>query len=276
MGHLEMRNAFAPMTPWHKGMLRFEMASLDSVKLKVFRAAIHYKELEVEFEKYFQTNPAKVVRQQEGTPDQYIGKVEPKGPIPTRLPLIIGDCLQNLRSSLDYLVWELALAEKNTPGKDNMFPICSTDNSFKSQLGRGRLTGVHADAVAEIESLQPFKLGNDFDKSILWVMDDLCNINKHRRILLTQLRGASGTIDDRKTINGKLWLHTELPRVDRDTKVGPFPIVNGGQVQVNTQIIVFVAFDEGSAQNIEASNCLGGMLNYVKNDVVPRFERFFV
>ena len=63
------------------------MASVDSVELKVFRAAVHYKELEGEFEKYFQTNPAKVVRQQEGSPDQYIGKVEPKAPIPARFPL---------------------------------------------------------------------------------------------------------------------------------------------------------------------------------------------
>jgi|ERR1039458_8216620 hypothetical protein len=261
--------------PERRATLFFVMASLDSVKLKIFRAVVHYKELEGEFEKYFQTNPAKVVRQQEGSPDQYVGKVEPKGSIPARLPLIIGDCLHNLRSSLDYLVWELVLAAKNIPGKDSMFPICSTDSSFKSQLGRGRLDGVHADAVTEIESLQPFQLGKDFDKAILWVMDDFCNINKHRRVLLTMLRGASGTIEETRIIDGKLWLRTELPRVDRDTKIGPFPIVNGGQVQVNTQIIAFVAFDEGAAQNMEVSLCLGGMLNYIKDDVVPRFERFF-
>ncbi len=251
------------------------MASLDSVKLKIFRAAVHYKELEGEFEKYFQTNPAKVVRQQEGTPDQYIGKVEPKAPIPARFPLIIGDCLQNLRSSLDYLVWELVLAANNAPGKDNMFPVCSTNDSFKSQLGRGRLGGVHKDAVAEIEALQPFQLGQDFDKALVWVLDEFCNVNKHRRLLLTMLRGASATIEETRTVDGKLWMRTELPRVNCDSRVGPFPIVDGTHVQVATQVISFVAFDEGAAQGMEVSLALGGILNFVKDEVVPRFERFF-
>lgn len=256
-------------------MLRFEMASLDSVKLKIFRAAVHYKELEGEFEKYFQTNPAKIVRQEQGTPDQYIGRVEPKAPIPSRFPLIIGDCLQNLRSSLDYLVWELVLAANNASGKDHMFPICSTSDSFKSQLGRGRLGGVHTDAVVEIEALQPFQLGQDFDKAILWVLDDFCNVNKHRRLLLTMLRGASGSIEETRTIDGKVWIRTELSHVEPDAKVGPFPIVEGGRVHVNAPVISFLAFDEGAARGMEVSSRLGAMLNYVKDDVVPRFERFF-
>jgi hypothetical protein len=251
------------------------MASLDSVRQKVYRAVEHFKELDVAFQKYFQTNPAKVVRQPEGAPDQYIGKVEAKGPIPARLPLMVGDCLQNLRSSLDYLVWELVIAAKNTPGKDHMFPICRSYDSFKSQLGRGRLAGVHQDAATEIESLQPYHLGNDFAKSIFWVVDEFSNINKHRRLVLTILRGATGTIDETKIIDGKLWIRTELPRVDQETKVGPFPIVDGTHVQVNSQIIAFIAFDEGAAQGMEVSTCLGGMLNYIANNVVPRFERFF-
>jgi hypothetical protein len=252
------------------------MASLDSVKLKIFRAAIHGKELDAELGRYFQTNPAKVVRQQEGTPDEYIGKVEPKGSIPASLPLIIGDCLQNLRSSLDYLVWELVLAAKNIPGRDNMFPICSTDTAFKAQLERGRLGGVHKDAVVEIESLQPFQLGKDFDKAFLWVIDDFCNINKHRRLLLTMLRGASGTIEETQTIDGKLWVRTDLSHVERDARVGPFSIVDGGKVQIDAQVISFVAFDEGVAQGMEVSSRLGAMWKYIAEDVVPRFERFFV
>jgi len=251
------------------------MASLDPVRQKLFRAVEHFKELDHAFQKYFQTNPAKVVSQPESTSDRYFGKVEAKGPIPARLPLIVGDCLQNLRSSLDYLVWELVLAAQHIPGKDHMFPICSTANAFKSQLGRGRLDGVPKDAASQIESLQPYRLGQDFDKDMLWVLDDFCNINKHRRVLLTVLRGGCGTIDETRTVDGKLWIRTELPRVDRDTKVGPFPVVDGAQVQVNAQIIAFLAFDEGAAQGVEVSTCLGEMLKYVADHVVPRFERFF-
>ena len=40
--------------------------------------------------------------------------------------MIVGDFLANVRSSLDYLIWELALAAKNNPTDKNMFPICTT------------------------------------------------------------------------------------------------------------------------------------------------------
>jgi hypothetical protein len=76
----------------------------DIVRYKVVRAYEHLKELEAEIGRYYDTNPAKMVRQPEGSPDQYIGKIVTDAPIPARIPLMIGDCVQNLRSSLDYLI----------------------------------------------------------------------------------------------------------------------------------------------------------------------------
>jgi hypothetical protein len=91
------------------------MASLDSVRQKIFRAFEHLKELEAETGRYYETNPGRVVREIEGDPNEYIGRIVTDGPIPARIPLLIGDCLQNLRSSLDYLIWELVLAANNAP-----------------------------------------------------------------------------------------------------------------------------------------------------------------
>ena len=90
------------------------------------------------------------------------------------------------------------------------------------------------------------------------------------------LRGAGGSIEETRMVDGKLWMRTELPRVDHDSRVGPFPSVDGTHVHVTSQIISFVAFDEGGAEGMEVSLTLGGILNYVKDEVVPRFERFFV
>ena len=121
----------------------------QSVQCKLFRANEHLHEIHAETKRYFQAKPAKVVREQEGSPDEFIGKIVTDAPVPKRIPLIIGDFLQNLRSSLDYLVWELVLAATNTPNHDNMFPICTTPEAFKGQVSRHRLDGVSPIAVAE-------------------------------------------------------------------------------------------------------------------------------
>src|SRR5437879_1074152 len=124
------------------------MASLASVEQKIFRAAQHIKSLETELVAYFQTHPGKVVRDEDSPTDNPSFRFVLKEPIPARFGLIIGDCLQNLRSSLDYLVWELVLAANNKPNDRNMFPICGKPESFEKAIGESkRLKGVHPDAI---------------------------------------------------------------------------------------------------------------------------------
>jgi len=250
----------------------------SSVLWKVYRAKTHFAELQTEVHRYFETNPGKVVREVGGNPDEYVGNFQPDGPVPGRVSIIMGDCIQNLRSSLDYLVWELVLAAKNTPERLNMFPICSTQEFFEQQLARHRLDGVAADAIEEIKSLQPYHHGNDFDKAVLWVIDDLCNINKHRRVLLTDLFGGPSDIE-LQSIGGELF--GRVTRIKKNAKIGPYPIVDGPkgrgvQVDVDPKIAAIIAINEGTAQNVEITLFLAEMLKYVELTVLPRFERFFI
>ena len=140
----------------------------------------------------------------------------------------MGEFFQNLRSSLDYLVWELVIAAKNTPGKHNMFPVCSTPDAFQDAVGKQRrLLGVPDIAKAVIECLQPYNCG-DFSKALLWIIDDLCNTNKHRRVLLTKMHGGLAPEDtETKIVDGEVWTRVDLSKIKDDTKIGPFPIVDG-------------------------------------------------
>ena len=254
------------------------MASLNSVELKIFRAAQHIESLKSELEGYFQSNPGKMVRQPHSREDEAVFRFIPSGPIPARFGLIVGDVLQNLRSSLDYLVWELVLAANNQPSEKNMFPICSTVESFDQQIKRHRLDGVSPDAVAEIKTLQPYHLGQDFSKSILWAVDELTNINKHRRILLTSLMATTVPKENFVIQDGHVWFHQPAgsPQVfDSNTQFGPFPIIDG-KVHVNTQIAAGIAFDEGPAKGMEVSFCAGYWTYYVLKTLLPRFEKFFL
>jgi hypothetical protein len=254
----------------------------DSVRWKLLRAQEHLAELGVETQRYYKKNPAKVMRQEYGSPDEFIGKIVPAISIPARIPLIIGDFLQNLRSSLDYLVWELVLAAKNTPTKDNMFPICITPQLFNQQLTRGRLQGIPVDAVAEIEALQPYHSGKDAEGSVLAVIDNLCNINKHRRVIMTMFRGGMAPSDFVTTeIDGQMYGSLNFSTLlNEGAKIGPFPIVDGPQgpglkMNVPLQLVAFVAFNEGAAQDVEVGFALSILAGYVVQSMA-NFEKFFV
>jgi hypothetical protein len=257
------------------------MAIPDSVNCKLFRAKEHLDGVQVETQKYYQANPARIVRQQEGSPDEFIGKVVTDAPIPQKIPLIVGDFLQNLRSSLDYLVWELVLSAKNIPDHNSMFPICTTSEAFKSQLARHRLDGVPASAIAEIDALQPYQDGQGAKANVLAMIDDLCNVNKHRRILTTILYGGQAPSDlVTQEIDGQIFANVSFESIlKQGTKIGPFPMVDGPQgrfpkVDVPLNFVAFIAFDDGAAKNVEVGYTLSIFMGYVMQ-ILHNFEKFF-
>jgi hypothetical protein len=79
-----------------------------------------------------------------------------------RTALMIGDAIQNFRSALDYLVYQLALMHtKNNIQRPNFvqFPITDCSEKFRSAAFTGRRPGlreVHPDHAAIIEGVQPY------------------------------------------------------------------------------------------------------------------------
>jgi len=254
----------------------------DSVHWKLVRAQEHLQELQTQVRRFYQKNPAKVVRQPDGSPDEFIGKVVSGVTIPGKIPMIIGDFLTNVRSSLDYLVWELVLAAKNNPTDKNMFPICTTPEAFNQQLARHRLDGVPIDAITEIQALQPHHDGQDAGGHVLAMLDQLCNINKHRRVIATMIRGSVAPSDFvTQEINGEVYGSLSFDSIlKQGIKIGPFPMVNGSagrgpKVDVPLQIVSFVAFNEGTAQDVEVGYTLSILGGFVVQELA-RFEKFFL
>ena len=254
----------------------------DSIKCKLFRTQEHFRELQTETERYYKSHPGKVVRQANTPSNIFIGKIEASAPIPKRIPLILGDFFQNLRSCLDYLIWELVIANKQTPDHKNMFPICTTPESFRDQLSRGRLHDIAPDAITEIEALQPYHCGADAKGTVLFLIDDFTNINKHRRVLLTNFGGTSAPPDFCVSeTDGKKYGSVSFDSISKqDTKIGPFPIVAGPlgpgpQVDVPLNLVAFVSMGEGAAQGIEIGVTAKICMGYVIENLA-QFERFFV
>jgi len=87
-----------------------------SWQIKLQRAKRHYAELETALSSFFATRPYKINtrRNDEGKLVYFLGEVRD---VPVEVSLIIGDVIQNLRSALDHLVYDLWIQEANGQGR---------------------------------------------------------------------------------------------------------------------------------------------------------------
>ena len=250
---------------------------LDSVRQKIARSAEHLKTVETEVQRYFHKKPCNVVAEFDTKSNRVIGKFVVTSPVPDSIPIILGDALQNLRSSLDYLIWELVLAANGSPSEKHMFPICTTLDAFNNQINRGRLDGVTPDALAVIQAMQPYHMGQDAISHVLAVLDSFCNINKHRRILLTALATHFSRTEIVSSTVGRSIQTTLSPRYHNAEIFASHAITEGGEeMEMQGDAVFFVTFNEGAAKDIEIANCTNLIWRFVDKAAIPSFERFFV
>jgi hypothetical protein len=100
--------------------------------------------------------------------------------------LILGDCIQNLRSSLDHLAYQLVVLNKKTPSNRWGFPILHRPPRKRWRYGRQQplsVPGVSARARQIIEDVQPYK-GGDIGLRLA-ELHELDIIDKHRHLLVS-------------------------------------------------------------------------------------------
>jgi len=141
-------------------------------------------------------------------------KFGPSAPIPLKYSVLIGETIYNLRASLDYLVYQLALLDSGTEQDRTQFPIYDTQNGFRGRR-RSCLRGINGTHTAAIERLQPYN-GVDWTK---W-LQSLSNPDKHRHLIIPK---HDGTVKS-----------TTTPDPAKPTKV-----------EVHLRISQYIAFNEG-------------------------------
>jgi hypothetical protein len=235
------------------------MASMDSVRQKFYRVRVHYDELLRELTAYYDSMPD-TAHTKIDPETKARGWMFPEGgaDVPARIGLIVGDCIQNLRSSLDYLVWELVLASGNEPTQHNAFPVAYTIGTYKDDVKkRHRLDGVRDEAIAVIDRFQPFQVEKSARKfARLWILDYLANVNKHRRVLLTGWN-AILDLDTVQPISFKI-IRTIPPWSAEDDR-----------------IMAFVGLKDGSINGMEVAAFVDAMAQFIGDVVLPAFEQFF-
>ena len=118
-------------------------------------------------------------------------------PIPHEAPLVFGDMLHNLRSAFDGLVFALSGVGESAPltseqARIPQFPITKCETDWNRDSPR-RLQFVSTQVRTLIHDLQPYRdSGDDDGVRPLQQLDDLSNVDKHRRlhVLAREIHGT--------------------------------------------------------------------------------------
>jgi hypothetical protein len=104
---------------------------------------------------------------------------------------LVGDCLNNLRCSLDHVAWALA----GSTGRNTAFPIFTDPGKYKRVTPGHHLKYIPNDAQAFIESLQPYHHLSGPKAHSLFLLDRLANDDKHRELLGTEVGVSHVSVD---------------------------------------------------------------------------------
>src|SRR5918998_2842474 len=219
------------------------MTGQPSHELALMRALHHLQELECQVASWRERDGYLVIHNFERESGEYVVLVEEvNAPSTATFSGIVGDCLHNLSSSLNFLVFDLARAYTNPlPEKvaDKLaFPIFgNVDRQGRSGTGprsfrsgrKERIGSLAPGAQTEIEGLQPYQRGNTFTEDPLWRLHELARFNRHRFLHLAVVALSGMVLDPAATSNAILgrsgpWtLQVHEGFVEGRTEVARFP-----------------------------------------------------
>jgi hypothetical protein len=160
--------------------------SFDDARIRLERARSNVDRLRVSVAAFAKSHPHKVRVDQDGKGRVRLIATVPDSP-PRDWALVVGDVLEDLRAVLDYAVYALSVASsaQNPPPSASRlaFPICKDAAAWRSAIAQRRLDGLSAEAIAWIESQQPYQpdnVGTSEAPAALLVFDQLVGIHKHR------------------------------------------------------------------------------------------------
>jgi hypothetical protein len=147
-------------------------------KLKLEWAKRHIDDLKRTVREFHESGPYELVHENDPETGENVYRLRVHKCVPVELSAILGDCVHNLRASLDQLVCALIIANHKTVPEKAGFPIANKKRKLKGFIDE-KITGVSVKAERLIHALKPYKSGNPR----LWKLHHLDIIDKHQGIL---------------------------------------------------------------------------------------------
>jgi hypothetical protein len=160
-----------------------------STKLRIGRATELLDTLQADSAAFFNANPFEffVERDADGVSDTYKCRLTKTTPV--AFDFLAVEIIEHLRASLDYLAYTAAELGGRPNSKSCHFPIAPTFAKLESDvIGRQKCKDLPPDILALFRSFEPYKGGKG---AAIWMINELCNIGKHRFLTNVGLVSAS-------------------------------------------------------------------------------------
>lgn len=205
------------------------------------------------------------------------GKIEAHWPrpIPDTWGTVIFQFADGLRSSLNYIAWELAKKHLNgerEPRYSTQFPICDTPGDARGGFGY-QLTRQIADvlpaAIQDIDYFQPYHRPDRPDTHLLAILREMSNSTKHRFIIQPQGRPwavieGPAQIRIRRLHNGDFQM--VVTRTNAAGLEEEFKPTTTFEIGIEIPTLFPTQYD---------ISVLDGIYDIVRNDILPRFINHF-
>lgn len=195
------------------------------------------------------------------------------------LSLLIGECLHNLRSSLDNLVWQAAIMDGKTPGDHTGFPIVADAAKWKN--AGEKIRPLSTDKRQWIKDKQPCN-SSDAHAHPLHILHRLNLLDKH--MLMIQCMSANEFM--------RVWNDLDPPTtITTIHGIGPGVLENGKIVvranysglpvphenAINVELVPKIVFSEGSGPGawLEVVETLIAIKRHLNDDIFGDFRNKF-
>lgn len=154
---------------------------------KFNRSKEHFDLLGSEMDAFFNSEPRPYgsLGEFDANAGEWVERFQVIEPPPLRLGAIFGDCVHNLRSSLDHLMWQVTLLDGGVPDRNTQFPVARRARAQFEEMADRRIPGLSPKHRAMVEQVQPYHASTERGTHFLALLTDLDNVDKHQIVTPT-------------------------------------------------------------------------------------------
>ena len=155
--------------------------TLRRIQAKVTRANQHIQDFQLALTAFHDTKPYAVAIKEDTQTGKHIYYVAKSDPIPDGIATITADVIQNLRSPLDQIAYQLVLDARGgvEPNWHVYYPICSNAKDYPA-LRQNFIRGVRQEVTDAIDATEPYKGGKGH---AIWQLNELNKPDKHKLLV---------------------------------------------------------------------------------------------
>jgi len=154
---------------------------VERIRAKVIRAKQHIQDFQLGLMAFYDTKPYAVAIKEDAQAGKRIYYVTKADPVPDHVAAIAADVIQNLRSPLDHIAYQLVLDARGGAEPDWLvyYPISGSAADYPATR-KGLVKGVRQAVVDAIDATEPYKGGKGH---ALWQLNGLNKLDKHKLLV---------------------------------------------------------------------------------------------